>query len=166
MRVSPTAQPIARASALPALHKLEGHHTLPRRGTMAPRTSGCSCLACVTCGLLAVRLLKASMPCSARSPSAFRTAAFPQPEYLAATAEFAHASENELMKVAGSAMPSRCPSLCFVPLQVQPRTEEGDFCAWALIACYGVALEGGEHLALVLGAPQCPRKVPPSQATR
>ena len=25
--------------------------------------------------------------------------------------------------------------------------------------------QGGEHLALVLGAPQCPRKVPPSQAS-
>ena len=31
----------------------KGHHTLPRRGTMAPRTSGCSRRACVTYGLLA-----------------------------------------------------------------------------------------------------------------
>ena len=48
----------------------KGHHTLPRRGTMAPRTYGCSRRACVTHGLLAVRLQKAS---AARSPSAFRT---------------------------------------------------------------------------------------------
>ena len=54
----------------------KGHHTLPRRVTTAPRTSGCSRRACVTYGLLAVRLLKASVACdsSARAPSAFRTA--------------------------------------------------------------------------------------------
>ena len=53
--------------------------------------------------------------------------------------------------------------------QVQPRTEEGDFAPWPQSPFSGVALgstEGGNILPLVLGAPQCPRKALPAQATR
>ena len=80
----------------------------------------------------------------------------PWPEDPAAMAEFAlklqasgkWTDESRCIEV--SAMPSHCLSLCFVPPQVQPRTEKGDFAPWPQSPVSEVAVgstEGGEHLA-------------------
>ena len=101
----------------------KGGRTLPRRVTMAPRTSGCSRRACVKYGLrkpvwLATapraRLLHFALRgfSAARIPSCDGRVCAQTPSIRKRT--------DESRCIEGSAMPSHCLSLCFVPPQVQP----------------------------------------------
>ena len=171
-------RPANRASALPALHKLEGaSHSAPQRH------HGAQNIWLQPPGMCDIWL--ASRPASesqyglrqhrALAFCISHCGAFPPPEHLAATAEFAHkpqASENELMKVAALRV-QQCPRIvchCASSRRTcNPALKKGLLRLGLNRLLPGLpweALKEGNISPLVLGAPQCPRKVPPSQATR
>ena len=138
----------------------------------------CSRRACVTHGLLAVRLQKAIVAFNrrARSPSAFRTEALfrRQKTWLRwpSLRPNSKHQENAPIKVAalrGQQCPRvACPCASF-RRRCNPALKRGTLRLGLNRLLPGLpweALKEGNISPLALGAPQCPRKMPPSQATR